>query len=253
MTFDVAAESYDRFMGAWSRQLSPLLADLAGVAPGQRVLDVGSGPGSLIAELVHRVGAPNVTAIDPSEPFVLAARARNPGVDVRHGSAEALPFADRAFDAALAQLVVHFMSDPVAGITEMARVTRERGVVVACVWDFAGDRGPLGPFWPAARELDPDVDDESHRAGARQGSLVELFERAGLRDVREVDLEVGRTYPDFDEWWATFTKGVGPAGAFYASLDADPRAALEARCREMLPSGSFTLTAHAWAARGVAM
>ena len=253
MSFDVAAESYDRFMGGWSRQLSPLLADLAGIGPGQRVLDVGSGPGSLTAELVARVGAGNVTAIDPSEPFVEAARARNPGVDVRHGSAEALPFAEGTFDAALAQLVVHFMTDPLAGVTEMARVTREGGVVVACVWDFGGDRGPLGPFWPAARELDPDVDDESHRAGARRGHLVELFERAGLRDVREADLEVGRGYPDFDEWWVTFTRGVGPAGGFYASLDLERRAALEARCREMLPAGSFTLAAHAWAARGVAV
>jgi SAM-dependent methyltransferase len=250
MSFDVAAESYDRFMGGWSRQLSPLLADLAEVAAGQRVLDVGCGPGSLIGELVARVGAENLAAIDPSPPFVEAARARYPGVDVRLGSAELLPFHARTFDAALAQLVVHFMRDPVAGIREMARVAKHGGVVAACVWDFGGDRGPLGPFWPAAREIRPDVDDESHRAGARQGHLVQLFTDAGLEDVGEAELAVTRTYPSFEDWWTTFTRGVGPAGTFYASLDPGEQSTLEARCRELLPVGSFTLTAHAWAARG---
>jgi SAM-dependent methyltransferase len=250
VSFDVAAESYDRFIGDWSRKLAPLLADLAGVERGQRVLDVGCGPGSLMRELVARVGAANVAGIDPSESFVAAARARNPGADVRQGAAEDLPFADGSFDAALAQLVVHFMSDPVAGLREMARVTRPGGVVAACVWDYGGDRGPLGPYWPAAREIDPDVDDESRRAGARRGHLAELFAEAGLTDVRDDDLEVSRDYPGFDEWWVTFTRGVGPAGGFYASLDDAGRARLEARCRELLPSGAFTLTAHAWAARG---
>jgi SAM-dependent methyltransferase len=250
MSFDVAAESYDRFMGGWSRQLSPLLADLAGVADGQRVLDVGCGPGSLIAELVARVGAGNVAAIDPSQPFVEAAQARHPDVDIRLGSAEQLPFHARTFDAALAQLVVHFMRDPVAGLREMARVTKHGGTVAACVWDFGGNRGPLGPYWAAARDLQPDVDDESHRAGARQGHLVQVFTEAGLEDVREADLAVTRTYPSFEDWWATFTRGVGPAGTFYASLAPDEQAALEARCRELLPDGSFTLTAHAWAACG---
>ena len=120
------------------------------MAAGRRVLDVGCGPGALTAELVRRVGADSVSAVDPSEPFVAAATERHPGVDVRQGSAEQLPFPDDAFDAALGQLVVHFMADPVAGLTEMARVTRRGGVVAACVWDHAGGGGPLSRFWEAA-------------------------------------------------------------------------------------------------------
>ena len=122
MSFDVAADAYDRFMGRYSQLLSPQLADLAGVRAGQRVLDVGCGPGALTAELVARVGAGAVAAVDPSEPFVAAAGSRYPGVDVRRASAEHLPFQDATFDASLAQLVVHFMADPVAGLAEMARV-----------------------------------------------------------------------------------------------------------------------------------
>ena len=180
MSFDVAAESYDRFMGRYSRPLAPQLADLAGVRAGQRALDVGSGPGALTAELVARLGAAAVTAVDPSASFVAAARARSPGRRGRPGLCGSIAVPGRSFDAALAQLVVHFMADPVAGLTEMRRVTRPGGVVAACVWDHAGEHGPLSVFWRAARALDPDVDDESHLAGVREGHLAELFATAGL-------------------------------------------------------------------------
>ena len=177
MSFAVAPEAYDRFMGLYSVLLAPQMASFARVAGPQRVLDVGCGPGALTTELVRRLGPASVTAVDPSERFVNAVRERLPGVTVEVTSAEHLPFPDRSFDAAIAQLVVHFMDDPVAGLAEMARVTRPRGVVAACVWDHAGGRGPLGTFWEAARELDPAVNDESGLAGAREGHLEELLDR----------------------------------------------------------------------------
>jgi SAM-dependent methyltransferase len=250
MTFDVAAEAYDRFMGEWARALAPRFADFASVRPGMRVVDVGCGPGGLTAVLVERVGSERVTAVDPSEPFVLAARERLPGVDVRRAAAEALPFPDGLFDAALAQLVVHFMTDAVAGLREMARVVRPGGAVAACVWDFGGDRGPLGPFWEAVRALDPGAGDESHLAGARRGHLAELFDAAGIEAIEETELQVTRDYAGFDDWWAPFTGGVGPGGAYVGGLDAAGQAALRDRCRSMLPDGPFTLPGVAWAARG---
>jgi ubiquinone/menaquinone biosynthesis C-methylase UbiE len=116
MTFAVAAEAYDRFMGRYSVGLAPQLAALADVRSGQRVLDVGCGPGALTTELVRLLGPAGVTAVDPSESFVAAARERHPGVTVEQAAAEQLPFPDDEFDAALAQLVVHFMTDPVGGL-----------------------------------------------------------------------------------------------------------------------------------------
>jgi SAM-dependent methyltransferase len=254
VTFDVAADAYDSFMGRYSRLLSPQLADFARVGGNgrQRVLDVGCGPGALTAELVGRVGAAAVAAVDPSESFVAAARARNPGVEVVRAPAESLPFADGSFDAALAQLVVHFMADPVAGLSEMARVTRRDGVVAACVWDHGGGQGPLRVFWQAARELDPEVDDESDLAGVREGHLLQLFESAGLREIDGTVLPVRIDHANFDEWWEPFTRGVGPAGAYLAKLELAERDALREACRAQLPAGPFTLTAVAWAARGVA-
>ncbi len=252
MGFDVAAEAYDRFMGGWSKLLSRQLADLAGIRAGQHALDVGCGPGALTGELVGRLGPDAVSAVDPSESFVQAARSRHPGIDIRQSGAVSLPYPADRFDAALAQLVVHFMRDPIAGLREMTRVTRPHGVIAASVWDYGGGRHPLWPFWEAAREVDPGVTDESRLAGARRGHLVELFEAAGLRDVTESELRAERPFSSFDEWWQPFLVGVGPAGKYVAALDETARAALRERCRSMLPAGSFELTAIAWAARGIA-
>jgi SAM-dependent methyltransferase len=252
MSFNVAADAYDRFMGRYSVQLAPQMCDLAGVGAGQRVLDVGSGPGALTTELVGRLGADAVAAVDPSAPFVEAARARHPGVVVEQASADALPFEDASFDATLAQLVVHFMPDPVAGLAEMRRVTRPGGVVAACVWDFGGDVTPHGPFWVAAREVVPDVPDEAGLPGARDGHLVELSEAAGLHDVTQAELWVSLIHATFEAWWNPYEEGVGPAGKVVAGLDEAGRAVLRERCRELLPEAPFTITGRAWASRGLA-
>ncbi|HWN22063.1 MAG TPA: methyltransferase domain-containing protein [Gaiellaceae bacterium] len=250
MSFAVSANAYDRFMGRYSTPLAPELADFAGVQPGQRALDVGCGPGALTSELVARLGAEAVAAVDPSESFVAAARERHADVDVRRASAEGLPFADDEFDVTLAQLVVHFMTDPVAGLREMARVTRPGGVVAACVWDHAGGRGPLSLYWTAVRQLDPGAPDESGLAGAREGDLTELFGKAGLDEVVDADLAVQVEHSSFEGWWEPFTLGVGPAGGYVTGLDPVRRQELEERCRQLAPPAPFTLDAHAWATRG---
>jgi SAM-dependent methyltransferase len=252
VTFDVAADAYDRFMGRWSSILAPRFAAFAGVSVGQRVLDVGCGPGALTSALVALVGESRVAAADPSPPFVAAARQRFPGVEVREASAESLPFADDEFDASLAQLVVHFMADPGVGLREMARVVRGGGIVAACVWDFGGGRGPLGPFWEAAASIDDGAVGEADLPGARDGHLVELLTDVGLRHVEGARLDVSRAFDSFDAWWEPFTMGVGPAGGFVAALDASAATRLRDACRRMLPSGPFELPASAWAARGLA-
>jgi SAM-dependent methyltransferase len=248
MSFEVSADAYMRFMGKYSEQLAAQFADLAGVRRGQRLLDVGCGPGALAAELVSRAGADAVSAVEPSASFAAAARARLPGVDIRLSAAEHLPFGDGAFDAALAQLVVHFMTDPVRGLREMGRVTGPGGVVAACVWDHAGGRGPLKAFWSAARELDPAADDESGLAGVREGDLARLFAQAGLGQAQVTTLSVRVRHAGFEDWWKPFTLGVGPAGAYVASLAPDRRDALRRQARRLLPAGPVEISATAWAA-----
>ena len=248
MTFEVPADAYGRYMGRYSEPLAVELADAAGVAPGQRALDVGCGPGGLTAVLVERLGSDHVAALDPSTHFVEAARSRLPEVDIRLASAESIPFDDDSFDVTLAELVVHFMSDPVAGLREMARVTKPGDPIAACVWDHTTDTGALSAFWKVVRTVDPEADDESGLAGAREGHLAELFAAAGLHDIRSMTLTVHVDWAGFDEWWEPFTLGVGPAGAYVQSLDDDAREALRRACAASLSTGPFTIDASAWTA-----
>jgi SAM-dependent methyltransferase len=249
VTFAVPADAYARFMGRFSEPLGVSFADFAGIAPGESVVDVGCGPGALTTELVARVGPSSVAAIDPSPPFVAALQARLPAVDVRAGTAEELPYDDDTFDAALAQLVVHFMSDPIAGLREMGRVTRPGGVVAACVWDHDGGDTPLSLCWTVARELDPAAVDESGLAGARQGHLEQLCAEAGLTAIEASKLHVDVEFGSFDEWWEPYTFGIGPLGAYIGNLDDAGRSALRAGCAERLPTAPFSVRASAWAAR----
>ena len=249
MSFEVPAAAYGLFMGRYATPLAAQFTKLARVSG--RALDVGCGTGVLTAELVGRLGAGAVSAVEPSSVFVAAARSRFPELDIRQAAAEDLPFADAEFDVTLAQLVVHFMTDPVRGLREMARVTRPGGVVGACVWDHAGSGNPLAVFRRAVRELDPTARDESGLPGAREGHLAELFAEAGLGGIEPSVLTVEVTFPTFDDWWEPYTMGVGPAGDYVKGLDPAARDELRARCATLLPpTGPITITAAAWTVLG---
>jgi SAM-dependent methyltransferase len=250
MGFAVSADAYDRFMGRYSQPLAPLFADFAGVVSRQQALDVGCGTGKLTTELVRRIGKQGVVAVDPSVTFVQAVTASHPGVKVHRASAERLPLPDATFDVALAQLVVHFMADPVAGLAQMARVTRPGGLVGACVWDHAGGSGPLSLFWRAVHDVDPHATDESGLAGAREGHLAELFTAAGVKRIQPTTLTVRVLSSAFADWWEPFTLGVGPAGAYLAGLDEARRGLVRARCARLLPAAPFELAASAWCVTG---
>ncbi len=223
--FEVAAGSYDRFMGRWSRELAPPFARFAGVAAGMRVLDVGCGPGALTEVVAGIVGAGSVAAAERSAAFAAACAARVPGVDVRTVSAQSLPWNGGAFDAALSQLVVNFLADPPRGVAEMRRVVRGGGVVAACTWDATGGMAMLRHFWDAATARDPSATVEWSRLG-RPDELRDLLVDAGLADVAVEPLDVEVAFDGFDQLWLPFTEGVGPAGTYCASLAPPAQAAL---------------------------
>ena len=252
-TFLTSGDAYDAFMGRYSRPLAAEFADAAGVHAGHRVLDVGCGPGALTGHLVERLGAAAVSALDPSPPFVAECSARFAGVDVRDGRAEEIPFPDAAFDCALAQLVLHFVSDPEQAVGEMTRVVRPGGVVAACVWDFEDEMEMLRHFWDAALEVDPAAPDEARslRFGGRD-EIAGLLRGRGLADVVETNLSVSSSYADFDELWSGFLAGIGPAGSFCRQLTEEQRAAVRSGLHRRIgaPEGPFTLGATARCATG---
>ncbi|KQZ67524.1 class I SAM-dependent methyltransferase [Nocardioides sp. Root151] len=250
MGFEVGADAYGRFMGRYSTPMAEEFICAAGVRAGQRALDVGCGPGALTTVLVRELGAEAVCAIDPSESFVAAFRDRLPEVDVRRGSAEALPYDDDTFDVAMAQLVVPFMADPVAGLREMARVTRPGGVVAACAWDHAGERTPLTTYWRAAERVEPGGASEANIPGCRRGHLAQLFAEAGFEDRVESELTIHVHLPTFEDWWEPMTNGTGPVGDHYARLDEEKRQALREAAASLMPATDLEITGTTWCVVG---
>lgn len=251
----MSGDAYDRHVGRYSGALARALIEAVGVEEGSRALDVGCGPGALTAALADTLGPDQVAAVDPSEPFAAACRERVPGADVRVAYADRLPFEDGSFDLTLSQLVLNFVPDAPAALREMLRVTRSGGVVAACVWDYAAEMTMLRAFWDAAVAVDPDTRDlhEGVRTPyGRPDKLGELWRDAGLLDVVTGPIVVRASYAGFDDLWAPFTLGVGPAGAHTTSLGEPEREALRAEFHSRLdsPEGPFELSARAWMVRG---
>ncbi len=250
MTFAVAGEAYDRYIGRYSRRIAPRFLDFAEVETGP-VVEVGCGPGSLASVLAARFGASSVAAVDPSGPFVAACRARVPGADVRLASAEALPFPDQTFEAALSQLVLSFVRDADRAMAEMSRVVRRGGTVAACTFESRG-LALVRTFWDAALRFDPDAPDDASIPFRLMAELVDLWRRAGLRDVATGVIEIDAEYAGFDDFWSPFTFGIGPVGSYLVAQPEARRTAIRDACFELLggPTGPFSLPARVLAIRG---
>ena len=249
---------YERFMGRWSRVLAPRHIAFAGVKNGDRVLDVGTGTGSLATAVEANMPASRIIGVDPSEGFIAYAKknAKSTRISYEVGDAQALKYEDAAFDSTLALLVMNFIPDHNKAISEMRRVTRPQGTISACVWDYDQGMQMLRFFWDEAIALDPAIEakDERHMKLSRQGQLSDLWKKAGLNNVKEEALVIDQAYSSFNDYWEPFTKGAGPGGAYVVTLPEDRRRQLEDRIRKRLlgdrADGPFTLKAKAWCVRG---
>ena len=253
-----ASAGYERFMGRWSRLLAPAYIAFAGIKNGDRVLDVGTGTGSLATTLEATMPESEIVGIDPSDGFIAYAQknAKSTRAHFEVGNAEALKFNDASFDNTLALLVMNFVPDHRKAVTEMRRVTRPQGIVSACVWDYDRGMQMLRFFWDEAVAFDPTIEpkDERHMKLSHQGELGDLWGQAGLINIKEEPLTIDQAYSSFNNYWEPFTKGAGPGGAYVVSLSQERREQLEARIRKRLlgdrGDGPFKLTATAWCVRG---
>lgn len=248
------AEAYDRHTGRYGSELSTAFLGFAAVSRGSRVLDVGAGTGALTTRLAEIVGPSHVTAVDPAEDYARACRERVPGVDVRIGPAEALPFDDGAFDVVLSQLVIQALDDAPAAAREMRRVAAPGATVAACVWDFRDGMPLLGAYWGAVRATDPGnvPGDDTVDPWCTRDGLERLWRDAGLEHVETAALAASAGYEGLDDAWFSFEAGVGTSGAYCRSLDESRRATLRREFERRLaaPDGPFRLAARAWAVRG---
>lgn len=253
-----AGDLYEPYVGRWSRLVAREFLRWLAVPAGTEWLDVGCGTGALTQSILDHASPASVRGVDPSPGFVEYARARVTGDRARFevGDARSLPVEAESVGAAVAGLVLNFVQQPPRAVAEMARVTRRDGVVAAYVWDYSGRMELMRFFWDAATALDPaarELDEGRRFPICRPDALVELFARAGLRDVQVRPVDVPTDFRGFDDYWSPFEGGQGPAPGYAMSLDEASRGALKDRLRFLLPvgeDGAIRLLARAWAVRG---
>jgi SAM-dependent methyltransferase len=254
------AEAYERFMGRWSRLVAPRLVDFAGLPERGRMLDAGSGTGSLAFAIAERSGQAQVLGIDPSREYVAYAVSKNPfsdRVSFEAGDAQQLSFADGSFDAALSLLVFNFIPNPQKALLELRRVTRPGGKVSAAIWDYGADMRMLRTFWDAAVYTDPGAEkfDEKQMPLCRAGEMSALWKQGGLEKVREQPIDIEMNFESFADYWESFLLGQGPAGSYVRSLDADKLRAVREDVQRRLSLSAentpFVLPARVWAVRGM--
>jgi SAM-dependent methyltransferase len=253
-------DAYEAYVGRWSRRVAEAFVPWLGVPAGRRWLDVGCGTGALTAAVLAAAEPARVLGVDPSAGFVADARAQvaDPRAAFAIGAAQALPLAAGRFHAVVSGLALNFVPDPGRAVAEFARVAAGAAVAAAYVWDYAEGMAMMRYFWDAAASLDPAAAelDEGRRFAAVCGPepLRRLWSAAGLGDVQVRAIEIPTFFAGFDDFWAPFLRGQGPAPGYVASLPAGRLAALRELLRERLPAGprgSVPLTARAWAVRGV--
>jgi SAM-dependent methyltransferase len=253
-----AGESYEPYIGRWSRVVARRFVPWVGAPTGSRWLDVGSGTGALTRVILDQAAPEAVVGVEPSDGFRRYAvdAVRDDRASFRAGEATALPVGDAEFDVAVAGLVLNFVADPSTAMAELCRATRPGGTLAAYVWDYSGGMQLIHRFWEVAAEQDPaagQIDEAARFDLCRPEPFRALFEDAGLVDVVLEGIEVPTVFTDFDDYWTPFLGGQGPAPTYLAQRTEEQRTAIREALRERLPTaadGSIPLTARAWAVRG---
>ncbi len=253
-----AGDSYEQYMGRWSRQIAPRFLDWLDAPAGLDWLEVGCGTGALSSAIVARCAPRSLVSIDPSEGFLATARANVPDARVafQAGDAQALPVADASRDVVASALVLNFVPDPARAFAEMKRVSRPGARIGLYVWDYPGGGVAfMHAFWEAAVELDPAAADltEAKRFPLCTPDGLRALAAGGGVAAEVTAIEVPTVFKDFEDYWRPFTLGAGPAPGYCASLAPDARERLRQRLQASLPvreDGSVHLTARAWAMRG---
>ena len=253
-----AGDSYEAYMGRWSRQIAPRFLAWLKAPPGKDWLEIGCGTGALSAAILAHGRPKSLQSIDSSPDFVAKARATMPDARATFliGDAQALGLETASRDIAVSALVLNFVPAKEKMLAEMKRVTRPGGTVGFYVWDYPGGGVEfMQAFWTAATALDPgarEFDESTRFAYCTEDALVALARGAGLAAVECTAIELPTMFRNFDDFWRPFTLGAGPAPGYCAKLDAPARERLKGRLFQKLLNGHdgpINLTMRAWAVK----
>ncbi len=252
-----SGDSYEFYMGRWSKLIAEQFVDWISPKPNLRWLDIGCGSGALSEAVVNKHCPESIIAIDQSESFVLTAQHRlGSKASCRVGNAMSLPLDDAAVDIAVSGLVLNFISEPERALEEMRRVTGKDGMVAVYIWDYAGKMEFLNLFWDTAVKLNPGVSDlhEGRRfPDSNAERLIDLFNRVGFSEIEAHPIDIVTHFDDFDDYWKPFLGGQGPAPTYVSKLNDSDRKHLEDALAQSVPveeDGSIIFSARAWATKG---
>jgi len=257
-TYDAwnAGQSYEHYMGRSSRRVAAGFVDWLSPSPDLDWLEVGCGTGALTATVQANCAPRSILATDSSAQFVAHARETLTDPHVRFEAADAtsLPVDDVTFDIATSALVLNFIPDKIAALTEMRRVLRPGGLIALYVWDYpGGGMGFIDAFWKAAAKVDPkaaELDESGRFPFCVPGGLTKIFGDAGVSDAVVEPIEVETEFEDFERFWHPFTLGTGPAPGYCMGLETEQREQLKAQLAEDLGTdGPIRLIARAWAVK----
>jgi SAM-dependent methyltransferase len=256
-----AGDSYDSYMGRWSRQIAPRFLDWLNAPADLDWLEVGCGAGALSAAILDGCGPNSLVCVEPSEGFLARARINVSGarVEFRQGDAQVLPLEAESRDIAVSALVLNFVPDREKALTEMRRVLRPGGTIAFYVWDYPGGGVEfMRAFWTAAVALDPaarDLTEDRRFPFCTPEGLATLVERTGTGSADCAPIEAMSVFRDFDDFWRPFTLGAGPAPGYCMSLAPEARERLRRKLEQSLPradDGTIPMRLRAWAVRASA-
>jgi ubiquinone/menaquinone biosynthesis C-methylase UbiE len=254
ITFDDGAV-YERMMGVWSQLLGKQFIDWLNPAGGLRWIDVGSGSGAFTAQIAEFCSPSEVVGIDPSDAQIKFAQNRPVArpVNFQTGDAMALPFNADTFDAATMALVLFFIPNPMLGVSEMKRVVREGRSVSAYVWDIFGDGLPIKMIHKEFRKQGIGYPLPPSAEVSKMENLQKLWAEAGLKSIESKQINVERSFVDFEEFWSVTTSSPAVSVVFD---DLEPDLVMEIRSslqKELQPdaSGRIICAAHANAIKGI--
>ncbi|MBD3941605.1 methyltransferase domain-containing protein [Microbacterium sp. NEAU-LLC] len=226
-----------------------VLDEAAARTGGRVLLDVGTGPGTVVAAAVARGW--DAAGVDAAESMIATARSRHPGLPFFVRALPRLGLEDETADAVTANFVLNHVPDARESAGELARVAKPGGVVVATIWH--GVVSPLRPIWdavldaagldrPADKTLPPDKD-----FGRDADGVAAMFRDAGLADVRARIVAWDFAFTP-DELWIGVEGGVATVGGIYRAQDAATRGRMAAAYRrvtdELAGSGGRVTVPH---------